>query len=129
MKQKSMVFFLLLWAGTVCLSLAAVLKHYSAEEVRQFLMKTDGHVVLLDVRTPEEYGQAHLTGSTLLDYHDEDFEQNLAALPRDVTYIVFCATGYRSIRTARMLQDMGYEVIHMDGGIEEWKRLRFPVVE
>jgi rhodanese-related sulfurtransferase len=43
--------------------------------------------------------------------------------------VVYCATGYRSMRAARFLQKMGNNVIQMDCGIKEWKRLKYPVVK
>lgn len=41
---------------------------------------------------------------------------------QDKTYVLFCASGWRSALAAKALQDMGFEnVAHMDGGITAWK--------
>ena len=108
---------------------AATLERSSVSEVRSFLMTTQMPIVVLDVRTPEEYAKGHIRGSLLYDYYDVGFEQKLSLLPKNVTYVVYCAVGYRSIRAARFLHKMGNNVVHLDGGIKEWKRMQYPVVK
>lgn len=49
-------------------------------------------VVVLDVRTPEEFAEGHLPGAVNLDVSDPGFEQGLEELDRDATYAVYCRT-------------------------------------
>ncbi|MCT4625536.1 rhodanese-like domain-containing protein [Halodesulfovibrio sp.] len=123
------ILFVLILVCSVSVAVAAELSRYSAEEVYDFLRNTDSAVVILDVRTPEEYASGHISGALLYDYHGKEFVRKLLELPRNAVYVVYCATGYRSIRTARFLQEAGYDVIHLDGGIEVWKALQFPIVK
>lgn len=59
---------------------------------------------ILDVRTPEEYGEGHLQGAVNIGLASGSFDQQIAALPKDAGYLVYCRTGVRSAEaTARML--------------------------
>jgi rhodanese-related sulfurtransferase len=79
--------------------------------------------VVLDVRTPEEYGQGHLPGAINIDYHSSDFQSRLATLDRESTYLVYCRSGYRSSKTLRVLDKLRFQsVAHLDGGINTWNK-------
>lgn len=123
------VVFVLILVCSISVAVAADLKRYSAEEVHEFLRNAGSSVVILDVRTPEEYASGHISGALLYDFHGKEFVRKLLELPRNGMYVVYCATGYRSIRTARFLQEQGYDVVHLDDGIEAWKLSKFPVVK
>lgn len=129
MRHVRRIFLVALWLAVVSVAVAATLERRSVSEVRHFLMASDKPVVVLDVRTPEEFATGHIQGARLYNYHDEGFERKLSLLPHNAIYVVYCATGYRSIRAARILRKMGNDVVHMDGGIKEWKELKYPVVK
>src|SRR5688500_7905502 len=74
---------------------------YKTIEVEQFekllaAKKDDRPVIILDVRTPEEYKAGHLKDAVLIDYKSKDFDQKMKALDKSRTYVVYCASGYRS---------------------------------
>ena len=52
--------------------------------------------VILDVRTPNEYGTGHIAGSINVNYYDADFADQMAALDHHTTYLVYCGSGFRS---------------------------------
>src|SRR6478735_511206 len=60
-------------------------------------------VVLLDVRTPEEYAAGHLEGATNLPLADPDFADEVADLDTDTTYAVYCRTGTRSQKAMEVM--------------------------
>lgn len=121
------LFFMLLWLTLAVVASAGTLERRSVAEVHALLNGAGENLVLLDVRTPEEYAVGHLKGAVLYDYHSDDFERKLSQLPKEGTIVIYCATGYRSIRAARLLEKMGHTVVHMDGGIEVWKKQGYPV--
>lgn len=123
------LFFMLLWLTLAAVAFAGTLERRSVVEVHALLSDSGQNVFLLDVRTPEEYAAGHLKGAVLYDYHSDDFERKLSQLPKEDTIVIYCATGYRSIRAARLLEKMGYAVVHMDGGIEAWKKHGYSVVK
>ncbi len=87
------------------------------------------NLVVLDVRTPDEYAEGHLAGATLLDFYDDDFADQLAQLDPDVPYLLYCRSGNRSGQTAEMMSELGFvDVADVDGGIVAWTEAGLPVV-
>lgn len=79
-------------------------------------------VVVLDVRTPEEYAEGHLPGAVNLDVSDPGFVDGLDELDRDATYAVYCRTGSRSLAAAEAMREAGFDdVFDLEGGIEAWR--------
>ena len=78
--------------------------------------------ILVDVRTPAEYQEAHLKGAINIDVKDSTFKENaLKQLPKEKTIMAYCRTGHRSTMAARMLTAEGYMVFTLEGGITAWK--------
>ncbi|MCB9564133.1 MAG: rhodanese-like domain-containing protein [Kofleriaceae bacterium] len=63
---------------------------------------------LLDVRTPDEYAGGHLDGARSIPV--DDLAGRLGELPRDRDVVVYCHSGRRSGRAARLLTEAGYRV-------------------
>src|SRR5687767_13745501 len=58
------------------------------------LRKSDtNNIVVLDVRTKEEFKQGYIPGSILIDFNEDDFEKQVAKLDKSKTYLVHCAAG------------------------------------
>ena len=75
-------------------------------------------ITIIDVRTPEEFAQAHLKGAQNLDIASPDFKQNLAKLDPAKTYLVHCAAGGRSTRTLSLMSQLNFKsILHLDGGL------------
>ncbi len=86
-------------------------------------------LVVLDVRTPEEFAEGHLEGAVLVDFYDPDFADQLAELEPDVPYLLYCRSGNRSGQTTALMADLGFtDVADIDGGIVAWEQQGLPVV-
>lgn len=86
-------------------------------------------LVILDVRTPEEFDEGHIDGATMLDFYRSDFADQLAALDREVPYVLYCRSGNRSSQARAMMSDLGFTTVDdIDGGILAWQSAGFPVV-
>lgn len=86
-------------------------------------------LVILDVRTPEEFAEGHLDGAVMIDFYREDFAAELAELDPNVPYLLYCRSGNRSGQTAAMMKDLGFaDVADIDGGILSWTQAEFPTV-
>ena len=83
--------------------------------------------VLVDVRTPNEYKEAHLADATLINYHGKTFKKQILALPKDKTYFIYCRSGGRSGKTLKMMTVAGFDVYDMKGGILAWQNEKLPV--
>ncbi len=98
------------------------------QQASEVLNGADSGIVLLDIRTPEEFGQARIAGAINIDYYAADFRQRLSELDRDATYVVYCRTGNRSETGVRIMQELGFDWIYeMDGGIVRWYEAGFPI--
>ena len=83
----------------------------------------DTAVVRLDVRTDEEYAEGHIAGAMNIDVLQPDFEQkSKAVLPKNKTIALYCRSGKRSKKAARILSELHYKVVELDGGYMEWKQ-------
>ena len=78
------------------------------------------NVIILDVRTKEEYDQGHISGALLLP--NTDIAKKAAdALPdKDVPILVYCRSGNRSKSASEDLISMGYTQVYDFGGIIDW---------
>lgn len=73
--------------------------------------------VVMDVRTPGEYGVRHVKGAVNLDYYGADFATRLAALDRNKAYLVYCASGSRSGQVANRMRALNFlEVYNLTTG-------------
>jgi rhodanese-related sulfurtransferase len=86
-------------------------------------------LVILDVRTPEEFSEVHLEGATLLNIYDADFADQLATLDPEAPYLIYCRSGNRSGQAAAMMEDLGFrDVSNVDGGILAWMDQGLPTI-
>ncbi|PHI19798.1 hypothetical protein CEQ90_11270 [Lewinellaceae bacterium SD302] len=80
------------------------------------------HVVILDVRTKGETDRGVIGDATLIDFRSNDFQSRLAELPRDKTYLLYCQSGGRSARAAKLMQEMGFaEIYELERGYGNWE--------
>jgi rhodanese-related sulfurtransferase len=77
-----------------------------------------GDVIIIDVRTPEEYAQGHLEGAINLDVESGDFEAGLADLDPAAAYSVYCRSGRRSAIAADVMAENGFTEVTDLGSLE-----------
>lgn len=100
----------------------------NVEGFAEVIAKAD--VVLLDVRTAEEYAEGHINRAINVDVKDADFlKKALGVLPKDKTVAVYCRSGRRSANAATQLSAQGYKVINLEGGILAWQDAGKPVAK
>lgn len=75
---------------------------------------------LLDVREPREWQLGHIDGSVHVPMGELAARQD--ELPTDRLIIAVCRTGSRSGMVTRALEQAGYEVANLDGGLRAWVR-------
>ena len=90
----------------------------------------DSNVVVLDVRTAEEYADGHIERAVNIDYKKDDFmDRAKATLPTGKTIAIYCRSGRRSANAASMLAPEGYVLVNLKGGIIDWQNGGMPVVK
>ena len=77
-------------------------------------------IVLLDVRTEEEYAFAHIPGSLLIPLHE--LERRWREIPNGGTRVaVLCAHGVRSLSACQFLAEHELRPLYnLHGGLDEW---------
>lgn len=98
---------------------AAVYQKIAASEARRIMEETDGYI-LLDVRTQEEFEQAHIKGAMLLPVTDIKDNAEDKLKDKDAVILVYCRSGSRSAQASQQLADMGYTKVNDFGGIIDW---------
>jgi len=86
-------------------------------------LKSEPHsFVLLDVRSPQLYGEGHVEGAVNLP-HGKINERNLAPYSADTLFVVYCGGPHcnGADRAAIRLARLGRPVKKMIGGITGWK--------
>ena len=111
------------------LNTACAQANYENADVKGFAeLMNDPNVVVLDVRTADEFKEGHLVGALNIDQAQSDFiEKAKVALPTDKTIAVYCRSGRRSASAAGRLAAEGYKAVNLKGGIIAWKEAKKPV--
>jgi rhodanese-related sulfurtransferase len=76
-------------------------------------------IVLIDVRTVEEFAEGHLEGALNLNVEDGTLEAALAGLDPDASYQVYCRSGRRSAIAYDLMKANGFEDVADLGSVEE----------
>jgi phage shock protein E len=100
----------------------------SVSEARELLSR-DSSVMVLDVRTAEEFFSetGHLEGAILLPVQELERRIDELASWKFRTIVVYCRSGRRSRNAATLLGQKGYRAINLEGGIVEWNNQHYPV--
>jgi rhodanese-related sulfurtransferase len=102
------------------MSAAPVIGNLNVEQFGELLKDTT--VVLLDVRTPQEFAQGCIEGALNIDVKDSLFIKNVqAAIPAGAKVAVYCRSGRRSMMAAEQMLEKGYVPVNLDGGILAWQ--------
>ena len=121
-----------------------ILKDVSAEETLELIEENSENpdFVILDVRTPSEFKNGYLEGAQNIDYYagikknektndfyPEAFREELQNLDKNKTYLIYCASGNRSGKALKIMDEMGFtKAYNMLGGFEEWSSKGLPFV-
>ncbi|MBQ9525674.1 MAG: rhodanese-like domain-containing protein [Bacteroidaceae bacterium] len=94
------------------------------------LLIADTTTIVLDVRTVEEYYDAHIAKAINIDVQQDNFVKKAkATLPKNNVIAVYCRSGRRSANAAELLAKKGYKCVNLYGGILAWIESGKPVVQ
>ncbi len=94
------------------------------DEAKRLIETED--VTLLDVRTAEEYKEAHIRGAISIPLAELD--NRTEELNKSKKIIVYCCSGLRSAKASDILIKHGFKrVYNMIGGITAWQEHGYPV--
>jgi rhodanese-related sulfurtransferase len=90
-----------------------------------------GHAnfVIIDVRTPSEYGQGHLPFAINLDVNSPTFSDDINKYNKNKIYFIYCQGGGRSASARAIMKELGFiNIINLTRGYADWAAAGFPVV-
>jgi rhodanese-related sulfurtransferase len=90
--------------------------------VSEFSQKiTEPGVIVVDVRTPEEFASGHIEGALNIDFNSGNFANEITRLNPSETYAVYCRSGSRSGQAASIMHKAGFhDVSNLNGGVIDW---------
>jgi len=92
-------------------------------------IKNNAHVLILDVRTPEEFSNGHIENAINYDWNGSSFNEQVATLDKATPIYVYCLSGKRSAAAAAQMRQDGFkEVYEMEGGMLKWRSLNLAEV-
>ena len=85
-------------------------------------------VMIIDVRTPEEYATGHLAGAVNANVESADFAGLVSGLDPAGDYAVYCRSGNRSRVAIETMTGLGYaNTVGLEGGITAWTSAGYSV--
>ena len=125
MKRFLLILFVLTIILTGCTSMQnnnntqeTTYKKISAQDAKAIIDSED--VIILDVRTPEEYNSGHIENAVLLPVTEISDKAEKVLPNKDAKILVYCRSGNRSATAAKDLINMGYTNVFDFGGINSW---------
>lgn len=93
------------------------------------LLEEDNNLSVLDVRSIEEYKEGHLRESRLIPL--DKLRENLNKLQdvKNKKIIVYCRSGNRSVSASRILEENGFTVLNLKGGILALEKKNIEIVK
>ena len=96
----------------------AAYQKISAEEAYEMMASQE--VVVVDVRTREEYDGGHIENAVLVPNESIGSEMPEALPDKEATLLVYCRSGRRSKDAAQKLLALGYQNVYDFGGVIDW---------
>lgn len=79
-------------------------------------------VQLVDVRTPEEFAEGHIEDARNIDFFASDFLVQFDRYDKKKPLYIYCRSGNRSAKAAKLLQKAGFSmIVDLAGGFKAWK--------
>jgi len=93
----------------------------TSQEAYDFLQTTtDANVMVIDVRSEEEFMNGRVRGAISLPL--EEIEERMSDITKDktTTILVICRSGVRSQAASQIMADLGFTNVYDIGGILSW---------
>ena len=94
-------------------------RQITQEEAAKILAEQDD-CILLDVRTQQEFTQAHIPGAICIPNETIGTEEIPELPDKGQLILVYCRSGNRSKQAAQKLAKLGYTQVLEFGGINTW---------
>lgn len=119
--MKKILFVLFIISSTSACSQQQATGYQNIDN-KTFVQKAEGKdVMILDVRTPEEYKAGHIPNAKLVNFYADNFSTRIDSLDKSKTYLVYCAKGGRSSSASDLMAKKGFkQVYNLEHGFSQW---------
>lgn len=84
----------------------------------QEMLKEDANIIVLDVRSPQEYNEEHIIGAINIPEYEITSKVNTIEQNKNTKIIVYCASGSRSRKAIKTLMKFGFtNLYNLENGI------------
>lgn len=86
-------------------------------------MDVKSDMILVDVRTPQEFQNGTIKGAQNINFYDKNFDSEISKLDRTKPVFIFCKSGGRSGKTLDKMKSLDFkEVYDLKGGYSGWEK-------
>jgi rhodanese-related sulfurtransferase len=126
----------------IIIAVSAVIIHYTQTQLpsttisygdltieeAKSLIESNSSLIILDVRTREEYDNCHIKEAILIPV--SELEDHLNELSKEEEFLIYCRTGNRSTNSVNILKANGYtKIFHLKDGITAWIQAGYPTIK
>jgi len=116
------------YSGQETTTIAQTIENVSAVDAYE-LMQSNADIIIIDVRTPDEFNMGHLENAINIDFYSDTFEQDIDKLDKDKAYLIYCRSGKRSGKSHVIMDGLNFsEVYNVKGGMLSWNMAELPLV-
>ncbi len=91
------------------------------QEFKEFLSSNE--VLLIDVRTPQEFNSGHIENAVNIDFKSPDFAMAVQKLDTTKTLVIYCRSGRRSGMGTPTFVKAGFKQLYdLKGGVLNWQK-------
>jgi rhodanese-related sulfurtransferase len=117
--HKSILFLLIILAAAC--NDSKTVQNVDGRRFNEILDSVPG-AQIVDVRTPEEFGEGKIAGAVNIDWQNSSFAANAQGLNKNIPVLVYCRSGKRSAEAAKWFSDNGFRTVYqLEGGIQGWQ--------
>jgi rhodanese-related sulfurtransferase len=109
-----------------------IIEDMSPQEAFKLIQENQGNpdFIIIDVRTPEEFNEAHIENAIMVNFRSENFKTEINKFDKNKAYLIYCRTGNRSSGALDIMVELGFrEIYHLTVGITGWLEEGLPTVQ
>lgn len=100
-----------------------IIKKVNSKEALE-IINNNSALIIIDLRTYEEYDRGHIENAVNIDYYGTGFEDKIKSLEKNLPYLIYCQSGNRSSQALKMFKEQHIiEVYELIGGYSEWNKV------
>jgi rhodanese-related sulfurtransferase len=90
-----------------------------AKKVVRLLDEKNNNIVILDVRSDQEYNRRHLERAIHIPMQVLSERMDTLKNEKEKQILVYCKSGNRSVKASRILAENGYQPLNVQGGMRQ----------